>query len=167
MSMETIAHVYAHSKIRNPAARAVLVAIAYHTNQQTGLAHPSLPRLAVETCLTIRGVRKAVKLIEQWDEMEVSPSRGRGHGKVYRITLKGEPSSSFSERKGEPSSSFPARKRGTTCHKKGERGSPQPNTEPKEKKEAAFSLTHKERLARAHRLGITPGSAGWRDYVDG
>jgi hypothetical protein len=31
MSMETIAHVYAYSKTRNPVERAVLVAIAFHT----------------------------------------------------------------------------------------------------------------------------------------
>jgi hypothetical protein len=55
----------------------------------------------------------------------------------------------------------------TSCTRNGERRAHEPNTEPKEKKEAAFSLSREERLAVARRLGMTPGSVAWRDYVEG
>jgi hypothetical protein len=116
MSAAMIAHVFAASK-SPPSARLVLLAIAYHTNHATGLAHPSERRLMMETGLSRRHLQRLLHELETCGELRIARSRGRGHANVYRITLKGVMVTPFL---GE--------KRRHLVHEKGVMVTPQPNT---------------------------------------
>ena len=93
----------------------VAFVIAQHTNGRTDTARPSIPTIASRTRMTSRGVRKAIKGLEQKGSLAVQRHVGRGNTNVYTLLGNGElHSTPFDPQKGEPNrSSFSDKKGGT------------------------------------------------------
>lgn len=138
--------------IRRPPVKAVLLAIAHHTNDHSGKAWPGLERLALFTGLTKRAVQMAIKELEVLELLTVKRGSGRVPS-VYTITLPGVSPISITDKVLPPEALGPGvnevhpSKGGGT---KGERGAPQggqtftsgvheihPNTKERERKDAS------------------------------
>lgn len=88
MSFEHINHVRDHSKATGP-ARLVLIMLATRANDE-GYAWPSYGRLAQDTRMSIRSVRRALKEIPAAEL--VIAQQGKSHrAALYRVIIKAEP----------------------------------------------------------------------------
>jgi hypothetical protein len=96
MSIEATRLVWKHSQAKG-SERLVLLCIADHINGD-GIAWPSMQTIANETKVSHRQVRRAIELLEEnLKELEiVTKGNGRGVSTVYRLSIKGDMVSPFS-----------------------------------------------------------------------
>lgn len=76
-------------QLRDPTAKAVLSALAFHANDFTGQCWPDLERLVLFTGLSKRAVQTAMRRLESADLVKVKPGGGRGYASVYTLALPG------------------------------------------------------------------------------
>ncbi len=191
MSMLIVDHVCDKSQTQS-SARTLLVILALHANDCCGLAWPAIETLRHKVNVSERQLHYDVKKLSKIGALQVIPGAGPCGTNLYRVFAPGiEPGAPDIEHvKGcrwrEYLRAMEARERVQSIAPGGNHpgaahctGGVQPialggcsplhpkTMKTREKKEATFSLSREKRLAIAHRLGLTPGTRGYVDYVEG
>ena len=96
MSIEASNAVWRHSKAKG-ANRLIMLCLANYTNG-SGVAWPSADTISNDTGVSERQITRAIASLEHDGELQiVEKGDGRGRSTVYRITLKGDTVSTFSD----------------------------------------------------------------------